>query len=146
MTRFLMSLDDAVDLVVFAFQNAKQGDILVQKAPACTMNDLAFAVQDILGVTSEIKIIGTRHGEKLYETLLTREELAKAEDLGDYFRIIPDDRDLNYNKYFTEGAEQLSLMEDYNSHNTRRLNPKEIKETLLKQDFVQQELASWHSK
>ncbi len=146
MTRFLMSLDEAVDLVVFAFQYANQGDILVQKAPACTLHDLALTIQEILGVASEVKVIGTRHGEKLYETLLTREELAKAEDLGNYFRIIPDDRDLNYNKYFTEGTEQLSVMEDYNSHNTRRLNQDEIKETLLKQDFVKRELASWSSK
>lgn len=140
MTRFLMSLDDAVDLVIYAFQNAVQGDIFVQKAPACTINDLAIAVKDIFKSGSEIRIIGTRHGEKLYETLLTREELAKAQDMGKYFRIMPDDRDLNYNKYFTEGLEQVSLMDDYNSHNTQRLGVEEIKEVLLKLDYIQQEL------
>jgi len=143
MTRFLMSLDDAVDLVVYAFQHARQGDIFVQKAPACTIHDLAMAIKKIFKSNNEIKIIGTRHGEKLYETLLTREELAKAEDLKNYYRIIPDGRDLNYNKYFTEGAEQLSLMEDYNSHNTYRLTIDEIKEQLLKLDYIKQELSSW---
>lgn len=142
MTRFLMSLDDAVDLVVYAFQHARQGDIFVQKAPACTIHDLAMAIKEIFKSNNAIKIIGTRHGEKLYETLLTREEIAKAEDLGDYYRIIPDDRDLNYNKYFTEGLEQVSLMEDYNSHNTRRLGIDEIKKTLLNLDYIRQELAS----
>jgi len=142
MTRFLMSLDDAVDLVIYAFQYARQGDIFVQKAPACTINDLAIAVKEIFKSDSEIRIIGTRHGEKLYETLLTREELANAEDLGEYYRIVPDDRDLNYNKYFTEGVQQLSLLDDYNSHNTRRLTVEEVKNTLLKLDYIQQELAS----
>jgi len=143
MTRFLMSLDDAVDLVIYAFQHARQGDIFVQKAPACTISDLAIAVKEIFKSDNAIKIIGTRHGEKLYETLLTREELAKAEDLENYYRIIPDDRDLNYNKYFTEGTEQISLMEDYNSHNTQRLTIDEVKEKLLKLDYIQQELSSW---
>lgn len=142
MTRFLMSLDDAVDLVIYAFQYARQGDILVQKAPACTINDLAVAIKEIFQSDSEIKIIGTRHGEKLYETLLTREELARAEDLGDYYRIVPDDRDLNYNKYFTEGVQQLSFLDDYNSHNTRRLGINEVQEMLLRLDYIQQELAS----
>ncbi|OPY90121.1 MAG: UDP-glucose 4-epimerase [Syntrophaceae bacterium PtaU1.Bin231] len=142
MTRFLMSLDDAVDLVVYAFQHARQGEIFVQKAPACTIGDLAVAVREIFQSDNEIKIIGTRHGEKLYETLLTREELAKAEDLGHYYRIMPDDRDLNYNKYFTEGMEQISAMEDYSSHNTERLGVEEIKKTLLKLDYIQQQLAS----
>ncbi|MEN6320690.1 MAG: polysaccharide biosynthesis protein [Syntrophaceae bacterium] len=142
MTRFLMSLDDAVDLVIYAFQYARQGDIFVQKAPACTISDLAIAVKEIFKSDSEIRIIGTRHGEKLYETLLTREELANAEDLGEYYRIVPDDRDLNYNKYFTEGVQQLSLLDDYNSHNTRRLTVEEVKDTLLKLDYIQQELAS----
>ena len=146
MTRFLMSLDDAVDLVVYTFQHARQGDIFVQKAPASTIHDLAMAVKEIFESNNEIKIIGTRHGEKLYETLLTREELAKAEDLGDYYRIIPDDRDLNYNKYFTEGTEQVSLLDDYNSHNTQRLTIDEIKENLLKLEYIQQELASWKIK
>ena len=142
MTRFLMSLGDAVDLVVYAFQHARQGDIFVQKSPACTIHDLAAATKELFKSNSDIKIIGTRHGEKLYETLLTREEMAKAEDLGGYYRIIPDDRDLNYNKYFTEGAEQISLMEDYNSHNTQRLTVAEIKEKLLQLDYIRQELAS----
>lgn len=141
MTRFLMSLDDAVDLVLYAFDNAKQGDIFVQKAPASTLWDLANAVKELFNSNNEIKIIGTRHGEKLYETLLTREELVKAEDCGDYYRIAPDDRDLNYNKYFTEGEKQIADIEDYNSHNTQRLTIKEIKEKLLKLNYIQQELS-----
>ncbi|HHT9112434.1 MAG TPA: polysaccharide biosynthesis protein [Candidatus Wunengus sp. YC65] len=141
MTRFLMSLDDAVDLVLYAFNNAKQGDIFVHKAPASTIWDLASAVKELFNSNNEIKIIGTRHGEKLYETLLTREELVKAEDCGDYYRIVPDDRDLNYNKYFTEGEKQIADIEDYNSHNTKRLTIKEIKEKLLKLDYIQQELS-----
>jgi UDP-glucose 4-epimerase len=141
MTRFLMSLDDAVDLVLYAFINARQGDIFVQKAPASTIMDLALAVRELFTADNEIRIIGTRHGEKLYETLLTREELAKAEDLGGYFRIVPDDRDLNYGKYFTEGQEQISRLQDYNSHNTQRLTIPEIKEKLLKLTFIQQELS-----
>lgn len=140
MTRFLMSLEDSVDLVVYAFNNAKQGDIFVQKAPASTIMDLAVAIKELLKAKNEIKVIGTRHGEKLYETLLTREEMAKADDLGGYFRIPCDDRDLNYNKYFTEGEEQVSQMEDYNSHNTRRLNKDEVKEVLLKLPFIREEL------
>jgi UDP-glucose 4-epimerase len=146
MTRFLMSLDDAVDLVAYAFQYARQGDIFVQKAPACTIHDLAMAIKEIFKSDNEIKIIGTRHGEKLYETLLTREELAKAENLEGYYRIVPDDRDLNYNKYFTEGTEKVSLAEDYNSHNTQRLIISEIKERLMKLEYIQQELASWRVK
>lgn len=141
MTRFLMSLDDAVDLVLYAYRHARQGDIFVQKAPACTIGDLAEAVKKIFKSNNKIKIIGTRHGEKLYETLLTREELAKAKDLGDYFRIVPDDRDLNYNKYFTEGAQQLSSLDDYNSHNTLRLSVDGIVDKLLKLDYIQNELS-----
>lgn len=141
MTRFLMSLDDAVDLVLYAFDNAQQGDIFVQKAPACTMRDLAIALKELFQRDNEVKIIGTRHGEKLYETLLTREELSKAEDFGNYYRIVPDGRDLNYNKYFTEGEEEISHIEDYNSHNTIRLGVAEIKDKLLKLDYIQQELA-----
>ena len=140
MTRFLMSLDDAVDLVLYAFCNARQGDIFVQKAPASTIIDLALAVKELFNADNEIKIIGTRHGEKLYETLLTREELAKAEDMGGYYRIVPDERDLNYGKYFTEGEEQISNFEDYNSHNTQRLTVPEIKEKLLQLEFIKQEL------
>jgi UDP-N-acetylglucosamine 4,6-dehydratase len=142
MTRFLMSLDDAVNLVLYAFSNANQGDIFVQKAPASTIMDLAVAIRELFNAGNEIKIIGTRHGEKLYETLLTREELARAKDMGDYYRILPDDRDLNYGKYFTEGEEQISHLEDYNSHNTQRLTVAEIKEKLLRLEFIQQELAA----
>lgn len=141
MTRFLMSLDEAVDLVVYAFNNAMQGDIFVQKAPASTIMDLAVAVKELFNSDSEIRIIGTRHGEKLYETLLTREELAKAEDLGGYYRIAPDGRGLNYCKYFTEGEERISRTEDYNSHNTRRLTVPEIKEKLLALRYMREELA-----
>jgi UDP-glucose 4-epimerase len=140
MTRFLMSLEDAVDLVIYAFNHAKQGDIFVRKAPASTILELAIAVKELFNSDSEIKIIGTRHGEKLYETLLTREELAKAEDMGDYYRIVPDDRDLNYGKYFTEGEQKVSDIEDYNSHNTQRLTVAEIKETLLKLNYIKEEL------
>lgn len=142
MTRYLMSLDDAVDLVLYGFNNAKQGDIFVQKAPASTILDLAFAVKELFNSSSPIKVIGTRHGEKLYETLLTREERVKAEDMGDYYRIVPDDRDLNYNKYFTEGEKKISEVEDYNSHNTRRLNISDIKELLLRLDYIRAEMSS----
>ena len=140
MTRFLMSLDDAVDLVIYAFNHAQQGDIFVQKAPASTIMDLAIAVKELFDADNEIKVIGTRHGEKLYETLLTREELAKAEDMGGYYRIASDDRDLNYGKYFTEGEEKISHIDDYNSHNTQRLNVAEVKEKLLKLDYIRVEL------
>jgi len=141
MTRFLMSLDDAVDLVLYAFSNARQGEIFVQKAPASTIMDLALAVRELFNAENEIRVIGTRHGEKLYETLLTREELAKAKDLGGYYRIIPDDRDLNYGKYFTEGEEQISLLEDYNSHNTQQLTVPQIKDKLMKLEFIRQEMS-----
>jgi UDP-glucose 4-epimerase len=143
MTRFLMSLTEAVDLVLYAFENARQGDIFVQKSPAATILDLAKAVKEIFNADNEIKIIGTRHGEKLYETLLTREEMAKSEDLGNYYRILPDDRDLNYGKYFTEGEEHISNFEDYHSHNTDQLNVAQIKEKLLNLDYIQQELLNY---
>jgi UDP-glucose 4-epimerase len=146
MTRFLMSLEDAVDLVLYTFDHAKQGDIFVQKAPASTIKDLASALKELFKASNEIKIIGTRHGEKLYETLLTREEMAKAEDCGNYYRIAVDDRDLNYNKYFTEGEEQLSQAEDYNSHNTKRLTISEIKTMLLKLEYIQKELSNGGNK
>jgi len=142
MTRFLMSLDDAVDLVIYAFQHGHQGDRFVQKAPASTIYDLAVALLELFGGDNEIKIIGTRHGEKLHETLLTREEFAEAEDLDGYYRIVPDNRDMNYSKYFTEGEELLSKAEDYNSCNTQRLNVNEIKEKLLQLDFIKNELAA----
>lgn len=140
MTRFMMSLEAAVDLVLFAYQHGKPGEIFVQKAPAATIGDLAIAIKEIFKADSEIKIIGTRHGEKLYETLLTREEMVKAEDLGVYYRIIPDDRDLNYSKYFTEGSEEIASIADYNSHNTKRLNLDEIKALLLSLDIIKNEL------
>jgi UDP-glucose 4-epimerase len=135
-----MSLDSAVELVLYAFKHAQQGDMFVKKSPACTMGDLALAIKELFNAKNEIKIIGTRHGEKLYETLLTREEMAKAEDCGDYFRISADTRDLNYNKYFIEGEPEVSVKEDYNSHNTKRLKVKEIKEILLKIGYIQDEL------
>lgn len=140
MTRFLMSLNNAVDLVLFAFQNAVQGDIFVQKAPASTINDLAIALMELFNKEVPINIIGTRHGEKLFETLLTREEKIKAIDLGDYFRVPADNRNLNYNKYFIEGETKISEVEDYNSHNTIRLNIEEIKNLLLTVDYVVDEL------
>lgn len=140
MTRFMMSMDGAIDLVLYAFKHAQQGDMFVKKAPSCTIGDLAHAIKELFNAKNEIKIIGTRHGEKLYETLLTREEMAKAEDCGNYFRISADMRDLNYNKYFIEGESEISVQEDYNSHNTKRLNIKEIKEMLLKIDYIQNEL------
>jgi UDP-N-acetylglucosamine 4,6-dehydratase/5-epimerase len=140
MTRFMMSIDDAVDLVVYAFEHGNPGDIFVQKAPAATIGSLANALQRIFNVKNEIRIIGTRHGEKLYETLLTREEMAKAEDMGDYYRISSDVRDLNYSCYFSEGETKVSCLDDYNSHNTRRLNEAGLTELLLKLDFVREAL------
>jgi UDP-glucose 4-epimerase len=135
-----MSLDDAVDLVIYAYNNGNQGDIFVQKAPASTIKDLATALLELFDAKNDIKIIGTRHGEKLYETLLTREELVRAQDCGNYYRIVADNRDLNYNKYFTEGEEIISHKEDYNSHNTKRLTVPEIKKSLLGLEFIKQEL------
>lgn len=140
MTRFLMSLEEAVDLVLFAFQNAKPGDIMVQKAPASTIGDLAQAVKELFGADNEIRVIGTRHGEKLFETLLTREEYAVAEDLGRYFRVPADSRDLNYDKYFVKGNEKLSLAKEYNSHNTQRLDVEQVKRKLLETEYIRREL------
>ena len=142
MTRFLMSLEEAVELVLFAFENAHAGDILVQKAPACTIGDLAQAVKEIFHAPNEIKIIGTRHGEKQHETLLTREEYFAAQDMGGYFRIPADTRDLNYDKYFVEGSEELSLDREYNSGNTERLDVEGITKKLLALPYVQNELKS----
>lgn len=137
MTRFMMSLEDAVDLVLYAFEHAKNGDIFVQKAPAATVEVLAQALRDLMKQPNhEIKVIGTRHGEKLYETLLSREEMALASDLGDYYQIPPDLRDLNYSKFIDKGELSISKSEDYNSHNTRRLDLQGMKELLLKLDFV----------
>lgn len=140
MTRFLMSLEEAVDLVIFAFVNGKAGDIMVQKSPACTIGDLAIAIKEIFKADNEIKIIGTRHGEKLYETLLTKEERAVAIDMGNFYRVPADQRDLNYEKYFTKGNSKLSSLEEYNSHNTQRLSIDEIKEKLLRLKYIQKEL------
>ena len=135
-----MSLDEAVDLVLYAFQNGNQGDLFVQKSPASTIKDLAKALMNIYEYKNKIKIIGTRHGEKLYETLCTVEEMGKAIDLGKSFRIPCDNRDLNYNKFFNEREENLKSIEDYNSHNTKRLNINEVEKTLLKLDYVKQNL------
>ena len=143
MTRFLMSLEEAVELVVFAFQHAKAGDIMVQKAPASTIADLAQAVMELFHADNEIKIIGTRHGEKLYETLLTKEEFLVARDMGNFFRVPADKRDLNYDKYFVEGTPLNTLQEDYNSNNTVRLNVEQIKAKLLQLEYVQNELKGW---
>ncbi|WP_321826991.1 polysaccharide biosynthesis protein [Maribacter dokdonensis] len=136
MTRFLMSLEDAVDLVLFAFEHGNQGDLFVNKAPASTIGDLAAAVKDIFNANNEIKVIGTRHGEKLYETLCTREEMQKAEDMGEFYRIPADNRDLNYSRYFSEGETNTSEIEDYHSHNTIQLSNKELKETLLNLEYI----------
>ena len=140
MTRFLMSLEDSVDLVEYAFEHANQGDLFVQKAPASTVADLAKALKELFNSNVPINIIGTRHGEKLFESLISREEMAKAEDMGNYFRIPADNRDLNYAQYFTEGEEKIASFEDYTSHNTQRLSVPQIKELLLKLDFIQEEL------
>ena len=140
MTRYMMTLDDAVDLVVYAFENGNNGDLFVQKAPAATLTVLADALKQLYSSNNEVRTIGTRHGEKLYETLVTREEMFKAEDMGDYYRIPADSRDLNYDKYFIEGEEDISKVEDYHSHNTRQLSVKEMKELLLKLDFIRNDL------
>lgn len=137
MTRFMMTLADAVDLVLYAFENGNNGDLFVQKAPAATVETLARALTSMLGQPEHpIQIIGTRHGEKLYEALLSREEMACAEDMGEYFRVPPDLRDLNYSKFVEQGEEKISTMEDYNSHNTERLDVEGMKTLLLKLDFM----------
>ena len=143
MTRFLMSLPEAVDLVLFAFANAVAGDTLVQKSPAATVGDLAQALLELFVAPNELRIIGTRHGEKLYETLLTKEEYAVAEDLGGFFRVPADKRDLNYDKYFVQGDERLTLGTEYNSHNTTRMSVEEIKAKLLDLEYVRNELEGW---
>jgi UDP-N-acetylglucosamine 4,6-dehydratase len=140
MTRFLMSLEDSVDLVLHAFEHAKQGDIFIQKAPASTVGDLAQALKELFGHSNPVKIIGTRHGEKLYESLISREEMAKAEDMGRYYRIPADNRDLNYKKYFVEGEQEISNLDDYTSHNTHRLDVPQIKDLLLKLHYIQEVL------
>jgi UDP-glucose 4-epimerase len=138
MTRFLMSLEESVDLVLYAFEHARPGDIFVQKAPASTVGDLAEAMRQLLKKNNEIKIIGTRHGEKLYESLVSREEMARSEDLGGYYRIPADSRDLNYAKYFVEGETAISEIDDYTSHNTKRLSVDEVKQVLLSLDLIRE--------
>ena len=140
MTRFMMTLENAVELVYFAFKNGKQGDIFVQKAPAATIHDLAKALNELYHADSEIRIIGTRHGEKLYESLVNREEMAKAIDMGDYYRIPADTRDLNYEQYFSEGEKDMSKIEEYHSHNTKRLDVEGTKELLLKLEFIREDV------
>ena len=138
MTRFLMSLEESVDLVLYAFEHARPGDIFVQKAPASTVGDLAAALKQLLRVDNKVKIIGTRHGEKLYESLVSREEMARADDLGGYYRIPADGRDLNYDKYFIEGQTQIAEIDDYTSHNTRRLDVTGVKSVLMQLDIVRE--------
>lgn len=140
MTRYMMTLDDAVDLVLYAFENGKNGDLFVQKAPAATLTVLAEALKSLYNADNEVRVIGTRHGEKLYETLVTREEMFKSVDMGNYFRIPADSRDLNYDKYFIEGEEDISKVEDYHSHNTRQLDVEGMKSLLLKLDFIREDL------
>lgn len=140
MTRFLMSLEDSVDLVLHAFEHGQQGDIFIQKAPASTVADLAQALKELFQSNNPIKVIGTRHGEKLYESLVSREEMAKAEDMGRYFRIPADNRDLNYNKYFVEGETKISAFEDYTSHNTQRLSVDEVKKVVGQLDIIKEAL------
>ncbi|QNO13415.1 polysaccharide biosynthesis protein [Alkalicella caledoniensis] len=144
MTRFLMSLNEAVELVVFAFTNAKAGDIMVQKSPSCTVEVLAKALKELFNADNDIKIIGTRHGEKLYETLLTKEEYIVAEDMGGFFRVPADTRDLNYDKYFVEGNVKLSEELEYNSHNTEILNIDEVKKKLMTLEYVRNEVKSFY--
>lgn len=142
MTRFMMTLDDAVDLVIYAWQNGKNGDLFVQKAPAATLSVLADSLQGLYHTDTTVRVIGTRHGEKLYETLVTREEMAKAVDMGDYYRIPCDNRDLNYDKYFSQGDRDVSKIEDYHSHNTVQLDVEGMKNLLLKLQFIQEDLDS----
>lgn len=140
MTRFMMTLDDAVDLVIYAFQNGENGDLFVQKAPAATLHVLAEALKELYKTDTQIRVIGTRHGEKLYETLVTREEMAKAQDMGDYYRIPCDTRDLNYDKFFVEGNAEIAKIEDYHSHNTYQLDVEGMKQLLLKLDMIREEV------
>jgi UDP-glucose 4-epimerase len=145
MTRFMMTLEDAVDLVLYAFEHGGNGDILVQKAPAATIETLSRALCELFGKPDHpIRVIGTRHGEKVYETLLSREEVAAAEDCGDYYRVPPDHRDLNYEKFVEEGEQRITEVDDYNSHNTRRLDVADMKALLLKVGYVREMLAGGH--
>ncbi len=140
MTRFMMSLEDSVNLVLYAYEHGRQGDIFVQKAPAATVGTLATALKEIFKKNNPVKVIGTRHGEKLYESLLSREEMARAEDLGKYYRVPSDNRDLNYNKFFVDGEPQIAGFDDYTSHNTERLGLEAVKALLLQLDFIQERL------
>ncbi|MBC3419420.1 polysaccharide biosynthesis protein [Pseudomonas sp. RW3S2] len=140
MTRFLMSLEDSVDLVLHAFEHGQQGDLFVQKAPASTVGVLAQALIELFAPDSKLRVIGTRHGEKLYESLVSREEMAKAEDMGRYYRVPADNRDLNYKKYFVEGEEKISELDDYTSHNTERLDVEGVKQLLMKLDYIKEQL------
>lgn len=143
MTRYMMTLDDAVDLVIYAWQHGENGDLFVQKAPAATLHTLANSIMELLKVKTNIRVIGTRHGEKLYETLVTREEMARSIDMGNYFRIPCDTRDLNYDKYFSKGQEDVSIIEDYHSHNTTRLDVEGMKELLLKLPEVKSKISDF---
>lgn len=146
MTRFIMALEEAVDLVLFAFEHGVSGDILVQKAPACTIETLAQAVKELFGSKDEIKVIGIRHGEKMYETLLTNEECAKADDMGNFYRVPSDKRDLNYDKYFSDGDTDRNVLTEFNSNNTEILNVEQVKEKLLSLEYIRQELENWENK
>ena len=143
MTRFIMSLDEAVDLVLFAFENGVSGDILVQKAPACTIETLAKAVVELFAPDTEIKVFGIRHGEKMYETLLTNEECANATDMGDFYRVPADNRDLNYDKYFKDGDKDRNPLNEFNSNNTELLNVEQVKEKLLSLQYIRDEIKAW---
>lgn len=146
MTRFIMSLDEAVDLVLFAFENGISGDVLVQKAPACTIEVLAKALNEIFKAEQEIKVIGIRHGEKMYETLLTNEECANAVDMGDFYRVPCDNRGLNYDKYFKDGDIKRNPLTEFNSNNTELLNVEQVKEKLLSLEYIRNELEAWENK
>lgn len=146
MTRYIMSLEEAVELVIFAFENAASGDIMVQKAPACTIQVLAQAVKELFDADNEIKIIGIRHGEKMYETLLTNEECAHAVDMGNFYRVPADKRDLNYDKYFVDGNEERTKLEEYNSNNTELLDVEQVKEKLLSLKYIREELEAWRNR
>jgi UDP-glucose 4-epimerase len=146
MTRFIMTLEEAVDLVLYAYEHAHTGDILVQKAPASTIGDLAQAVKELFNADNEIKTIGIRHGEKMYETLLTNEECANAMDLGDFYRVPADNRDLNYDKYFSDGTEASGTLTEFNSNNTQLLTIPQIKEKLLSLKYIQEELQAWENR
>lgn len=146
MTRFIMSLEEAVELVLFAYENAEAGDIMVQKAPACTIEVLAQAVKELFHADNEVKTIGIRHGEKMYETLLTNEECARAFDMGDFYRVPADQRDLNYDKYFVEGNQERTKLTEFNSNNTKILDVEGVKAKLLELSYIREEIAAWESR